>query len=115
MGHSLGAPFLLSILEKQKVKAAFFVAGFCSLPENEFKDKMSDFIKNYDWEKIRQNCDYSFVFHSDNDPYVSIEKGKELVRNLNGDLTVVSGAGHFNSSAGSNKFELLLEKIKEIL
>ena len=115
VGHSLGAPFLLSILEKQKVKAAFFVAGFCSLPENEFKDKMSDFIKNYDWEKIRQNCDYSFVFHSDNDPYVSIEKGKELVRNLNGDLTVVSGAGHFNSSAGYNKFELLLEKIKEIL
>ena len=115
VGHSLGTPFLLSLLEKHRVKAAFFVAGFSSLPNNQFKDKMSNFIKDFDWKKIKENCEIFYVFHSDNDPYVSIDKAEELKEKLQAELTIVPNAGHFNTAAGYDKFELLLKKIKEKL
>ena len=55
------------------------------------------------------------MFHSDNDPYVPLEKAKNLAKNLDADLTIVKNAGHFNEKAGYTKFELLLDKIKKEL
>ncbi len=52
------------------------------------------------------------MFHSDNDPYVPLEKAKELAKKLGVELIMVKNAGHFNEKAGYTKFELLLEKIK---
>ncbi|MDD5148166.1 MAG: alpha/beta hydrolase [Candidatus ainarchaeum sp.] len=119
VGHSLGPAFLLSILEKAKkpIKAAFFIAGFTgSLGNHSFDEVNRTFVeKNFDWKKIRKNCKSFFVFNSDNDPYVPIEKGKELAEKLGTKLIIVKGAGHFNKAAGYTKFELLLEKIKKEL
>jgi len=55
------------------------------------------------------------VFQSDNDPYVSLGNGEHLAKNLNVALNFVPNAGHFNAKAGYTKFELLLEKIKELV
>ena len=44
IGHSLGVPFLLTLLETQKAKAAFFVAGFASLLGNEFDEVNKTFV-----------------------------------------------------------------------
>ncbi len=78
IGHSLGVAFLLNILEMQNkpIKAAFFVSGFIDLLENpDFDNINKSFIKpNFDWSKIRQNCKKFYVYHSDNDPYVPLEK-----------------------------------------
>jgi len=115
VGHSLGVPFLLSVLEEYKIKSAFFVAGFCSLPDNQFKDEMKTFIKDFNWQKIKQNCSLFYLFHADNDPYLPINKAKELKEKLQAELMVVPNSGHFNSAAGYNKFELLLEKVKEVI
>jgi len=115
IGHSLGVPFLLSVLEKQKVKAAFFVAGFCSLPDNGFKDKMKTFVKPFNWQKIKDNSEDFFVYHSDNDPYLPLSLGRELAEKVGSKVILVKGAGHFNIAAGYDKFELLLEKIKEMM
>jgi uncharacterized protein len=115
IGHSLGVPFLLSLLEKHPVKAAFFVAGFSSLPDNQFKDEMKTFIKDFNWQKIKENCSQFHVFHSDNDPYVSIDKAEELKEKLQAELTIVPNAGHFNTPAGYDKFELLLDNVKELI
>ncbi len=115
VGHSLGVPFLLSLLEKYLVKAAFFVAGFSSLPDNQFKDEMKTFIKDFNWQKIKDNCSQFHIFHSDNDPYVPIDKAEELKEKLQAKLTIVPQAGHFNTAADYNKFELLLDKIKEVI
>ncbi|MEW5996424.1 MAG: alpha/beta hydrolase [Candidatus Micrarchaeota archaeon] len=113
VGHSLGVPFLLSVLERKPAKAAFFVAGFCSLPENEFAEIMTTFVeKKFDWKAIRDNCKKFYVFHSDNDPYVPLEKAEELAKNLGTEIILVKSAGHFNEKAGYTKFEMLLEKIK---
>lgn len=54
------------------------------------------------------------IFHSNNDPYVPLKLAEKIAKNLKVKINIVKGAGHFNVLAGYNKFELLLEKIKEI-
>lgn len=119
VGHSLGTAFLLSVLENtdQPIKAAFFVSGFIGLLDNpEFDVPNQTFVtKTFDWEKIKTNCHQFSIISSDNDPYVRLEKGTELAKNLNSELIVLKNAGHINKAAGYTEFEFLLEKIKEVL
>jgi predicted alpha/beta hydrolase family esterase len=112
VGHSLGVPFILNLLEKFTVKAAFLVAGFCTLPENQFKEGMRTFVKDFDYAKIKQNCKHFSVYHSNNDPYLPLTLGEELADRLDIDLFLVKGAGHFNESAGYKQFPILLKGIE---
>ncbi len=114
IGHSLGVPFLLNVLEKCPCRAAFLVAGFTGIAGNKFDPGMKTFAqREFSWEKIRKNCKRFYVFNSDNDPYIRLEKGKELALDLGTHLILVKGAGHFNESAGYAKFPILLELIKK--
>jgi predicted alpha/beta hydrolase family esterase len=116
VGHSLGVPFALNVIERNKVKAAFFVAGYYGKFNSQFDDVTKTFAqRDFDWDKIKSNCENFYVFHSDNDPYIKLEKAKQLVEKLNAELILVPGAGHMNESAGYTEFELLLEKIKHVL
>lgn len=119
VGHSLGPAFILSILEKVnvKVRACFFVSGFfVLLGKKEFDDINRTFItKKFDWDKIKDNCEKFYVFHSDNDPYVPLEKARELAKKLDTEIVMVNDAGHFNEASGYIKFDLLLDKINNSL
>ncbi len=119
VGHSMGSAFLLSVLEKldKPIKASFFISGFIDLLENHEVDEINKtFVnKDFDWWKIKRNCKKFYLFHSDNDPYVPLEKAEKLAKNLGINLILVKNAGHFNKKAGYTKFELLLEKIKNEL
>ena len=55
------------------------------------------------------------MFHSDDDPYVSLGNGEQLAKKLNVKLTFVPNAGHFNKRAGYLSFPQLLEKIEKAL
>ncbi|UCC91329.1 MAG: serine hydrolase family protein [Candidatus Aenigmatarchaeota archaeon] len=117
IGHSLGPALIFRKLETlgMPIKAAFLVAGFLGkIGDPDFDGiNASFFKKEFEWEKIRKNCRHFEVFHSDNDPYVAIDHGKKIAENLGVDLTLVKGAGHFNTKAGYREFPLLLERIKE--
>ncbi|MFH1253270.1 MAG: alpha/beta hydrolase [Candidatus Uhrbacteria bacterium] len=119
VGHSLGVAFLLSILEnlKQPIKAAFFVSGFIGPLNNpEFDTLNQTFVtKTFAWEKIKKSCPKFFIINSDNDPYICLEKGAELAKNLDSELIILKNAGHINKESGHTKFEFLLKKIKEIV
>ncbi|MFH1536910.1 MAG: alpha/beta hydrolase [Patescibacteria group bacterium] len=119
VGHSIGPAFLLNILESrdEPIKACFFVAGFISMFNNpDFDNINKTFIDtNFDWHRIKQNCGKFFILHSDNDPYVPLAKAKELGKQLDTDVEIIKNAGHFNEKAGYDRFDLLLEKIKQEL
>jgi len=119
VAHSIGPAFVLSVLERleKPVKACFFVSGFVgSLGKREFDEFNDDIAKReFDWSKIRKNCGRFFLFHSDNDPYVPVEKARNLGRLLGARPIIVKGAGHFNEKAGYKEFPLLLEKIREFV
>jgi hypothetical protein len=112
IGHSMSVPFLLSIMEKHAIDAAFLVAGFASLPENKFDEICETFAnKKFDWRAILKNCRKFAVFHSNNDPYVKIKKARELAKKLKTKVIMVKNAGHFNAASGYLTFELLLKRI----
>jgi len=119
VGHSLGPAFILNILERseKRIKAAFLVAPFIGLLNNPIFDAINKtFVdKEFDWDKIRNNCKKFYVYSSDNDPYVPLEKGIFIANKLNAKFTIVNGAGHFNEASGYVKFELLLKDIEEVL
>ena len=119
MGRSIGAPFVLRLLEKapKPVGGAFLVASFCSFPIMEqFVPLVGSFVREpFDWKKIRKNCKNFFVYHSDNDPYLPLEKGEEVAEGVGVKVTLVKGAEHFGLTRGFTKFPLLLKDIKSIL
>ena len=101
-------PFALNVVERHKIGKAFLVAGFYGKAGNDFDKSMKTFAqKKFNWEKIKSNCEKFYVFHSDNDPYIKLEKGKVLADKLGAEFIVVKDAGHFNESAGYTEFELL--------
>ena len=116
VGHSLGGAFLLRVLERYdiQVKAAFIVAAPIGIQpiKNYESDRLFLGKFAFDWKKIKNHCGKFFIFHSDNDPYVALDNGKELSKKLNAKLILIPQAGHFNESAGYTKFDELLEKIK---
>ena len=86
IGHSLGPAFLLDLLESldKPVKSAFFISGFLGLLGSSDFDKINKTFtdRNFNWEKIKQNCKKFYIYHSDNDPYVPIKKATELAEKL---------------------------------
>jgi len=119
IGHSLGSAFLLNVIEKleRPIKCAFFIAGFTGLLSNSEYDELNKTFttKSFDWARIKKNCRRFFVINSDNDPYVPLERGRELAKNLNTELIVVKNAGHINKESGYTEFKFLLEKVKNVL
>lgn len=75
-------------------------------------EKFSGF--KFNWENIRGGAKNFAVYHSDNDPYVSLGNGKELAKQLGVGLTFIPNAGHLNAESGYTKFDQLLEDIKKI-
>jgi hypothetical protein len=115
IGHSIGATFILHLLEKldTTIKASYLVSGFLGRLDNpDFDEINQSFMKDFDWEKIRRNSNKFYIYHSDNDPYVPFEKAKELADKLKIKPILVRSAGHFNIDSGYSKFDKLLEDIK---
>ena len=112
-GHSIGAVFLLSVLEKlnEPVKATVFASGFLHDLGNDDFDTVnrSFYEKDFDWQKVRQNTRKVFVFHGDNDPYVPLKEAESLAEKLGVKVQTIKNGGHLNESAGFVEFPTMLE------
>ena len=122
VGHSLGPAFILNILQDLDfpIKACFFISGTSTLSNNpelaEFDEMNKSFFpKKFNWTKIKSNCKKFHIYHSDNDPYLPIEKSIELGEHLGIKPVIIKGAGHFNEASGYTKFPKLLEDMKREL
>ena len=97
VGHSLGVPFLLNLLEQKKLKEVYLVAGFIGLLNNEFDEVIRTFSdREFDWNKIKANCKNFHIIYSDDDPHVSSDKATELGAKLGLEPKLIKDAGHFN-------------------
>jgi predicted alpha/beta hydrolase family esterase len=112
VGHSLGVPFALNVIECNKIKAAYLVAGFYGKAGNDFDPGMASFAqREFNWQKIRENCKKFHVYHSNNDPYIKLEKAQQLAKKLQIEVTLIPDSGHINRSSGYLKFKRLLDDI----
>lgn len=121
VGHSIGAAFILNVLERieVKVRAVFFVAGFIAHvvdPTGEINAINGTFYeKGFDFDIIKRNCGEFYVLNSDNDRYVTLENARRLCTPLGATLMLIEGAGHFNRQSGYTKFPQLLDMIEDVL
>ena len=119
IGHSLGPSFILRILEKTnvKVKACFFVAGFIGFLNNpEFDTLNKDFVINpFNWNKINANCEHFTLIIAEDDPYVPLQKGIDISKQLNASFHALKKGAHLNEAAGFTEFPFLLELVKKEL
>lgn len=119
IGHSVGAGFVLNLLEESKcpVIASFFVCGFLGKLDLPSYDVLNEsFVcHDFNWQKICQNYGSCCVINSDNDPYVPLAKGEELAQKLKVPLTLLPGAKHINAEAGYTSFPFLLERMESCL
>lgn len=117
IGHSIGATFVLSILEKLNlpISHAILISGFLGSLDNEEFDTINKTMseREFDWKKIQANSPKFSIFHGGNDPYVSKEKAIELGEHLSTEPIFIENGGHLNESAGFLEFPLLLEEIRK--
>ena len=113
VGHSQGVAFTLNVLENidVKVKACFLVAGFTGYMDSIKNKTFAE--KEFDWKKIRANCEKFFCFASDNDPFIPVARTNEVAEKLGAEFILVKNAGHFQETNGYNEFPQLLKKINE--
>jgi hypothetical protein len=118
VGHSLGGVFVLKVLEKlnNPIKAVFLTSTPIGIKPILYYERDNSFCGfNFDWDIIKNKAKTFEVFHSDNDPYVSLANGEQLAQKLGVELTFIHNAGHFNTKAGYLSFPNLLTKIVIIL
>ncbi len=121
IGHSVGAGFILSLLDdlstNDRIRAAFLVAGFTgTLGLPDYDEINATFVgRSFNWQGIKQHCQDFFVINGSDDPYVPLEKGRQIADSLSVTHELIAGGGHLNQDAGFTTFPLLLDKVRSIL
>ena len=116
VGHSLGCPTILRLLESfdknEKIKCAIFVAGFAQdlgIPE------IKNFVdKDFNWEKIKSKCGKFVVINSDTDPFIQLSEGERYAKLLGAEFLVERNGGHINEGSGYTKYPRLLDIIEKL-
>jgi predicted alpha/beta hydrolase family esterase len=112
IGHSLGATFLLRVLERQKTAVArsVFVAGVLGpIGIAEYDRLNSTFIEtSYDWGTIQRNAGSVVCVSGEGDPYVPTDQGEELAAKLGVKNHIIPQGGHLNAEFGYTSFQALL-------
>lgn len=118
VGHSLGSALILRKLElvTEPIRAGFLVSAFIgALGLTDFDPlNASFFALPFNWPAIRRNARIFRLYNGDNDPYVPLNKGKEIARLLGTTVKVVKGGGHINAAAGYTRFDRLLADIRQL-
>jgi len=119
IGHSLWGAFLLKFLQsfQHKVYLLATVWSPVWVKPIRFYEGDNTFLNgfDFDWDQIKNKMQHKIVFHSDDDPYVSLWNGKELAQNIDTELIFIPSAGHFNTDSWYTQFPRLLTEIKRYL
>lgn len=112
IGHSIGAAFVLRVLEQSPVfvRAAVLVAPFSrTLGIPTFDELNATFISGpFRWGRIRKAARQFYVFAADNDPYVPLSYSEDIAGALGVPTQVVPGGGHLNAESGYTEFRELI-------
>ena len=119
VGHSIGAAFVLRVLEQSPVflRAAILVAPFCrSLDIPAFDALNQSFIAApFRWGRIRKGARQLFLFAGSNDPYVPLAFSEDVAGALEVPLQIVPGGGHLNAESGYLEFPELLKLFEKLI
>lgn len=113
IGHSLGATFVLHLLESGLCKTDKTVLVAPVLDEigiPEYDVLNAPFIRrSFYWETICQNAGDIFILHGDDDPYVPLEQARQIGQHLHTTPRLIRGGGHLNAESGYTELPVLLD------
>lgn len=115
VGHSLGAIFVLRLIEKYHIQldSAVFVGAFLDcLPEEvwPFTKIIPRFQKtDFDPEQMKKLIPVSYVLYSDTDPYVPNRQSIMFAKAIGGSVIPLREAGHMNMEVNLDEFSLILD------
>jgi hypothetical protein len=119
VGHSIGAAFVLRVLEQARrpVGGCVLVSGFLGQIGNDDFDPLNApfFAEPFDWDAIRENAGTVRLFYGSNDPYVPRAAADLLADGMGSELEVVPEGGHLNSAAGFTEFDAVLDAVLSAL
>jgi uncharacterized protein len=119
IGHSVGAVFVLRLLERlaKPLRAAVLAAGFTgALGLPEYDALNATFVEEpFNWEKIRANAKDILCLSGQGDPYVPFEQGKEIADKLQVRHVVIPKGGHLNAEFGLTSFPRLMQELEKAL
>ncbi len=104
IGHSAGAVAVLVVAQKLDtvIERVISVSVFKSMDHLDFPANDRIFDVDFDFAKMKQNCDNFLFVHSNDDPYCPLEHAEYLASMTNGKLKVIPGQGHFNLENSKN-------------
>lgn len=118
VGHSLGVPFGLRVLEMldEPIKAFYGASGFIELLNNPTFDAINYTFtqRDFAWSKINNKAENFYFYQGDNDPYVPMICAENLSKKTKTQLQIIHGGGHLNQDAKFVKLPQLLDNIKDI-
>jgi predicted alpha/beta hydrolase family esterase len=120
VGHSIGAGFLVRVLERhapvdgEHVRATALVCGFMTLLDNPDVDPINATIVEgpVDWATARVRGGAMRAWHGTGDPYVPEAANRAVADELEADFVVLQGAKHINGEAGITQFPELATFIR---
>ncbi len=116
IGHSCGSIFLVHYLLNHdiKVKGLICVSGYNNFISG--YELMDDLNKSF-YIKSELNvtacAEKIFAFYGDNDPNIPQEYLQNFATAIGGQVNCIANAGHFNSSAGYYKCNIVLDAIMQ--
>lgn len=100
IGHSSGAVAILGLLQALPkdvvIRKAYLVAAFT---DDLGWDSLTElFLSPFDYQVIKTHSHGFTLLHADNDPYCPLWHAETIAKELNGELMVEKGQGHFSAS-----------------
>ena len=119
VGHSLGVAFALRLAERlgEPAHAAFLAAGFLGLLGLPDYDPINEtfVVPPVDWATVKANLPRVRCYAGEDDPYVPLERSRDIADRLGAPLRVIPGGGHLNGTSDFVSFPDLWADLEPLL
>jgi uncharacterized protein len=96
LGWSCGAVAALRFAQRYRVRGLVLVAPYYTDLGLESVRRSGWVADPWDWPRLRSNTETIAIFRSDKDPYVSQREFEALAQQVQAEVHVLPGAGHFS-------------------
>lgn len=95
IGWSSGAVAAMRYAEDNQIKGSMLIAPCYTDLGDDLEKQSGYYDKPWQWSRIRQNQQKIALFYGDNDPFIPQEEFMVIAQNLEPDVHVLPGGGHF--------------------
>jgi len=115
VGHSSGAVAAMRYAENNKLAGLILVGTYYTDLGYDDEKASGYFDEPWNWEAVKKNVPWTWIFASQDDPYISIDEPQFIRDKLSADYFEFKDRGHFGYDKDAAEFPELLEKLKEKL